>query len=215
MTWRIRHEGSPRALEGLSLAQVAEGLQDGLWEATDEVMGPQDQQWTAIESHPQLADLALDLEPPPKHHEDETRLDMNPLIDVALVLLIFFILTTTYAALQKYLDMPSTDPTDAKGQLRVVSAEQVKEIMIKVQAWQKDGKTVIRVEDEVVDQGNLLATLARYASTQKKNELLLDANDDVDWGTVVSIQDAAKGAGFQRVIFPVQSAHAAKAAEKR
>jgi biopolymer transport protein ExbD len=215
MTWSIRHEGSPRALEGLSLAQVVEGLQDGLWEVTDEVMGPGDQQWVAIESHPQLAEVALDLEPPPKHPEDETRLDMNPLIDVALVLLIFFILTTTYAALQKYLDMPSSDPVKAEGKLRQVSAEKVKEIMIKVQARHRDGKTILRVEDETVDEANLLAALSRYASTTKKNELLIDASDDVDWGTVSMIQDTAKGAGFQRVIFPVQATEAAKGADKR
>src|SRR5713101_5012228 len=115
MSWKIRHEGSPRALEGLTLTQVVEGLQDGLWEVTDEVMGPQDEQWVAIESHPQLAEVALDLEPPPRHQEDETRLDMNPLIDVALVLLIFFILTTSYAALQKVLDMPGMSDTKLKG----------------------------------------------------------------------------------------------------
>ena len=52
MTWKIRHEGSPRSVEGLSAAQVVEGLQDGQWETTDEVMGPQDRNWVAIESHP-------------------------------------------------------------------------------------------------------------------------------------------------------------------
>src|SRR5437667_12112737 len=154
MSWQIRHEGSPRALEGLSLAQVVEGLEDGLWEATDEVMGPQDPQWVAIESHPQLADVALDLEPPPRHQEDETRLDMNPLIDVALVLLIFFILTTTYVALQKYLDMPSTDPQNPS-RLKTVTQKKVDETMIKVRARQQDGKTVIRVEEDVVDEANL------------------------------------------------------------
>src|SRR5579884_2970813 len=100
--WRLRHEGSPRSIEGLSLAQIAEGLEEGLWEATDEVMGPGDKEWVSIESHPQLAHFAADIEPPtPPPHEDETRLDMNPLIDVALVLLIVFILTMTYATLQK------------------------------------------------------------------------------------------------------------------
>ena len=79
MTWRIRHQGSPRAVEGLSLAEVVEGLQDGLWEPTDEVMGPADRDWVALENHPQFADAALDLEPhPPRHYDDETHLDFNP-----------------------------------------------------------------------------------------------------------------------------------------
>src|SRR5215470_14887440 len=119
MNWRIRHEGSPRAVEGLTSSEVAQGLMDGQWEPTDEVMGPQEQQWVAIENHPQFADLAMDLEPPPPpHRPDETTLDMNPLIDVCLVLLIFFILTTTYAAVQKILDTPSVQAKDTDKRLR-------------------------------------------------------------------------------------------------
>src|ERR1700694_5274302 len=116
MSWKIRHQGSPRSIEGLGLTHVVEGLQDGLWETTDEVMGPQDKQWVAIESHPQLAEVVADIEPPPPRVEDdETRLDMNPLIDVALVLLIFFILTTSYAAVQKILNMPVITQETVKG----------------------------------------------------------------------------------------------------
>jgi biopolymer transport protein ExbD len=205
MTWKIRHEGSPRALEGLTLPQVVEGLQDGLWEPTDEVMGPQDPQWVAIENHPQLAEVAEDLEPPPpRHQDDETRLDMNPLIDVCLVLLIFFMLTTTYVALQKILDMPSSSPEGPKGKLTVVSPEKVKEVMIKVEARRQGEKTVIRVEDRVVEENNLLGALRGFVSETRKTDLLLDADDGVDWGTVVAIQDAAKGAGIQRVNFAVQ-----------
>ena len=38
MSWKIRHEGSPKAVENLTLDQIIEGLQDGLWEVTDEVI---------------------------------------------------------------------------------------------------------------------------------------------------------------------------------
>ena len=62
MTWKVRHQGSPQSVEGLTLAQVVEGLQDGLWEPTDEVMGPQDKDWVAIENHPQLAEVAMAVE---------------------------------------------------------------------------------------------------------------------------------------------------------
>ena len=39
---------------------------------------------------------------------------MNPLIDVCLVLLIFFILTITYASLERAIDVPQLNP-DQKG----------------------------------------------------------------------------------------------------
>src|SRR5947209_15670764 len=136
MTWQIRHEGSPQARGGLTLQQIIEGLRDGAWEPTDEVMGPGDRAWMAIENHPQLADVAADLEPPPPRvHDDETHLDMNALIDVCLVLLIFFMLTTSYVtAVQKVVTLPTTSPEKGKSGVKMVSARQVKEAMIRVEA---------------------------------------------------------------------------------
>src|SRR5206468_7389193 len=96
MPWQVRHAGSPRIVRNLTLQQLVDGLQDGLWETTDEVQGPGEAVWRPIEAHPQMADLAQDLEaPPPDRHPEATSLDFNALIDVCLVLLIFFILTTS------------------------------------------------------------------------------------------------------------------------
>lgn len=199
MSWTVRHAGSPRVIEGLTFAQVAQGLEDARWDVTDEVMGPDDRDWIAIEQHPQLEELAAALEPPPRRAEDEARLDFNPLIDVALVLLIFFILTTSFAALQKVLDMPAATARGASGVLQV-SKEKVEQTTIKVEARQEGGKTVIRVEDEVVEASPaaLVQALLKYYRPPTKTEMLLDARG-VDWGTVVLIQDAASGANIKRV----------------
>ena len=62
VTWTIRHQGSPRTIDALTFAQVQEGLADGLWEPTDEVRGPQDADWVPIENHPELAELAKEVE---------------------------------------------------------------------------------------------------------------------------------------------------------
>jgi biopolymer transport protein ExbD len=200
MTWKVRHEGSPRAIEGLSRTQVVEGLSDGLWETTDEVMGPDDGKWTAIENHPEFAEIALDMEPPPpKLQPDETRLDMNPLIDVALVLLIFFILTTSYAAMQKVMDMPGTSSAD-KGRPSF-NPQQVKDLMVKVEARLENGRKIIKVEDTVVDEAMLQTELEKFRRAKSRPNLLIDAKG-VDFGTVVGIQDAAKGAGFEMIYFP-------------
>ena len=95
MAWQVRHEGSPRVVRNLSLQQIVDGLRDGLWETTDEVQGPGEARFRPIEAHPQLSEIAQDLEAPPRRlHQEPTSLDMNALIDVCLVLLIFFILTT-------------------------------------------------------------------------------------------------------------------------
>lgn len=196
MSWRIRHEGSPQSIDGLSLAQVIDGLYDGLWEPTDEVIGPGDHQWTAIENHPQLAEAALDVEPPlVPEPEDETRLDMNPLIDVALVLLIFFILTTTYAAIQKVLQAPDYSAADVSKPL-LPTKEQVAKLMIKVRAVQEGTGPAFYVEDKRVADADLVPELRQYVTATRKTKLLIEA-DGITWGTLVRIQDAAKGAGIE------------------
>ncbi len=200
MTWKIRHQGSPRSIEDLTVPLVVEGLQDGLWEPTDEVMGPMDQDWVALENHPQFADIVADLEPPvSRQREDETRLDMNPLIDVCLVLLIFFILTTTYATLEKALEMASNTKKDAD-KTPIVPQKTVDDLMIWVEARKENGQTVIRVEKKAVDPENLVPALKAYVDAPPhKTELLVDASDDVDWGTFILIQDAASGAKITKV----------------
>ena len=196
--WKVRHQGSPTALSDLTLAQVAEGLADGRWEPTDEVMGPNDSTWVPIESHPQLADIAAELEPPPpREYDDETRLDMNALIDVCLVLLIFFILTTSYAVLQKRLEAPGV--TADKLGPAVVTKEKVEQQMIRVTIKMEGGKPLTAVEDHVVDPYLLQSELRRYGNATKKTQLLLEHDDDVPQRAVVEVIDAAKGAGLEKV----------------
>jgi biopolymer transport protein ExbD len=199
MSWKIRHEGSPQAVEGLTLQQVVEGLQDGHWELTDEVMGPQDSAWVPIESHPQLAEAAADIEPPPPpYREDESKIDMNALIDVCLVLLVFFMLTTTYAALQKMLDSPDIAAEKDKS-VPHFTREQVKEFMIQVKVSEGPSGPVIAVEDRQVKPEELESVLRSFVGKERKTELLIDHDRQVPHGTVVAIEDAAKGAGIREV----------------
>jgi biopolymer transport protein ExbD len=197
--WKIRHEGSPRSVDNLSLSQVVDGLQDGLWEATDEVMAPGDANWVAIENHPQLAEVAADLEPPQaRTYDDETRLDMNALIDVCLVLLIFFMLITSYSILQKRLEEPNIRDDDA-AKVRVIPLKDAKEQMLMVKVKMIDGQPEIRLEDKVVTVDSLEGKFRQAVQGTTKSELLLDFDYDVPHGVIVAIKDAASGARFTRV----------------
>ena len=199
MSWKVRHEGSPQAVEGLTLEQVVEGLQDGRWELTDEVMGPQDSAWVPMESHPQLAEVAADIEPPPPpYREDESKIDMNALIDVCLVLLVFFMLTTTYAALQKMLDDPSLSADKDKGAI-VIRPDQVKDLMLQVKVTAGPSGPLITVEGQPVAEAELVPVLRQFVGKEHKTELLIDNDRQVPHGTVVAIIDAAKGAGIGHV----------------
>ncbi len=201
MSWKLRHQGSPRAVENLTLAQVVEGMRDGLWEPTDEVLGPGDARWTAIENHPTLAETAEEIEDllhRPKH-EEETHVDMIPLIDVCMVLLVFFILTTSYQALEKILNMPQATSNQAAP--RVVTEAEVKEYMVNVVVRKgADGKSVYKVDDTPVPERELTAAISRFVSERRRTEVLIDAVG-VDWGSVVKVIDAAGGARVSKVYF--------------
>ena len=199
MSWTLRHQGSPQQVPNLTLAQIVEGLHDGSCDVTDEVLGPGDAQWVAIEDHPKLAEVVEEMEAPVRVREEDSGLDLNALIDVCLVLLIFFILTTSYEILEKVLQMPKSR-TDDPGGVKVVAQEQVDNFMIKVRTRQEAGKTQIWVEEQAVTESELQSVLSRLARQSQKTEMLLDAAG-VDYGTVIKIIDAAGGAKIEHVHF--------------
>ena len=215
MNYAVRHEGSPTSVAGLSAKEVIAGLQDGRWAPTDEVCDDDNPDWGALEDHPHFAEAAAEIEPPPrKEHPDETRLDMNPLIDVALVLLIFFILTTTYETIRKVLDLPGAS-AKAPGKVRQVDEQTVKKLTIVITVRQVNGQPVIRIEDRVVRLDELDAVLRQTVKASAKNIVLLDAAPDVDYGAVMAVMDAARGARITKTYFalPAQKKPSAPASK--
>jgi biopolymer transport protein ExbD len=198
MTWKVRHEGSPKAVEVPTAQQVAQGLAEGMWEPSDEVMGPEDPAWVPLEAHPTFAEVAAEVEPPPpRHYDDETHLDMNALIDVCLVLLIFFIMTTTYAAMQTRID--AADINQNPEGIPVVAPKEVSEQMIHVQVKLEDGQPVFFVEKKKVPKDNLRAELGRAKSGTARNILLLEVEPKVPHSESVYVQDCAFGS-FNKVL---------------
>jgi biopolymer transport protein ExbD len=200
MSWQVRHEGSPNATKNLTAQQVLVGVTEGVWEPSDEVRGPADTDWRSIESHPHFEEAIQEIElPDTGHHDDETHLDMNPLIDVALVLLIFFIITASYDALKKVINMPSMS---AKGGTpRVIND---KSEICKVEAFLgPDGKTVIyKVDGEEIPEDKIGQGIGR-AVAQKRSKVLIDVKD-VRWDNVVKIIDAGQGNGATKFMMRVE-----------
>jgi biopolymer transport protein ExbD len=135
---------------------------------------------------------------------------MNPLIDVALVLLVFFILTASYESVRKVIDAPGVTQDKDKGPPKV-GPDVVKRKMIRIKAFKEDDKTVILVENARVEPEDLQRTLAAMVN-DVRNEALIDAQG-VDWGTLVMIQDAARAAGIVKGHFPMKPQPKEKARE--
>jgi biopolymer transport protein ExbD len=201
--WNVRHAGSPQSVDGLTAEDVIDGIKEGIWEPSDEIMGPNDPDWVAIEEHPVFAKAMEDYEPPPpKHHPDETKLDMNPLIDVALVLLIFFMLTTTYEELRKEFNPPPGEREEKKG---AISNQEMKSLAVRVFARMEGGQVVYSVEDEKVAERDLEAKFTEYRTNKGVDRLAMEVEPSVPWKAVVAIQDAAAGAKFQEIIRVVRT----------
>ena len=193
--------GSKNVFEVPSAAKVLEGLRDGEWEPTDEVRGPGDTGWFAIADHPQFADAVAEMEPVGGEHPDETRLDMNPLIDVALVLLIFFILTTTYSSLRRTIDVPAAPDSEAQAP-KPPTPEELKDRVFTVVCWLEDDKPAIKIADRDVDIAKIDQELLDEVRNTGKKELFADVAPNVPWGIEARIYDAAKGADILQIYWP-------------
>ena len=166
-------------------------------------------------NHPQLAEVAAELEEPPPVREDEARLDMNALIDVCLVLLIFFMMTTTYAvAVQKTIPLPTLKEDKGIKKAYKLDRDKILKYMVRIDArLDAKGNTAVQVEgmkvdvlkdDGTIDSAKLRGELIKYTrGSPPRDEVLLDAKG-ITWGTVVAIQDAARAADVRMIHYPLE-----------
>jgi biopolymer transport protein ExbD len=196
--WQVRPEGSETPIALASAADVMTALREGIVRPTDDVKGPDDSVWTSIESHHDFEEAAEELAPLPPE-ADDSHLDMNPLIDVCLVLLIFFILTITVASLERAIDVPETSPEGATTQK--LEFKDIKDKIFRVTAKMDYDKLVILVEKEPVKIDEIEDKLKSIIDKTGRKEMLLDIDDNVPWGTQTAILDAAKGLGVHRIMY--------------
>jgi len=118
------------------------------------------------------------------------------LIDVCLVLLVFFILLTSYAKLVQHLEAAKTNPDSKIPSITTTQADQKTKVVIKTEA----GKTLFYINEQVVESENLTTALKASARKLKSKDLILFYSDDVPYQAVISIQDAARAADFQQIL---------------
>ena len=199
--WHVRHEGSPHAVPVAGPRRVLEGLRDGEWEGEDEVRGPADPAFVAIADHPQFAEAVAEMEPPAAPPADDSNLDMNPLIDVALVLLIFFILTTSYSSLKRAIDLPPA-PEDKKPS-QTIKKKDIEDRAFKVVVRMDRDKPVIEIDGRRgVGVDELDKAIADVVKTTKRTEMFADVSGDVPWGVEAKLYDAAKAADVHQIYWP-------------
>lgn len=120
-----------------------------------------------------------------------TGINVTPLVDIMLVLLIIFMVTAHFvqdSALK--INLPKTTTTDAAP---------TPALMVAV-----DGKSVIHLMENEVDLNGLKSNLTREAGINPGVRVTLAADQDLPYRDVVKILDIIKQAGVTRVALAAQ-----------
>lgn len=134
---------------------------------------------------------------------EEPEINLIPFIDVLLVVLIFVMLTTSYA---KFTELKITLPK-ANAQ---APKNRPKELVVLVTS---DGRYM--VNQEVVDGRSvelLTASLSRAAGVAKDTVVIVSADAAATHQSVINVMDAARRAGLTQLTFATQGAQAQDAA---
>ena len=117
-----------------------------------------------------------------------SEINMTPLIDVMLVLVVIFIITAPLLANSIKLDLPRAEgakPNDAPKFVMIV--------------LDKTGQAFL--DDKPVSPAEFSQRFAQIASQNAETELQLRADDAVPYGRVVELMGAAQKAGLNRLGF--------------
>jgi biopolymer transport protein ExbD/biopolymer transport protein TolR len=123
-------------------------------------------------------------------------INMTPLIDVMLVLLVIFMITAPLMTSSLKLELPRADaaqPNDAPTSIAV--------------ALDKDGRTFFG--DEALEPEALAARIAAAAQRNPQTEVQLRADRSVPYGRVAELIGLVQKAGLSRIGFVTEPAAAA------
>ncbi len=122
--------------------------------------------------------------------DEEITLELTPLIDMVFQLLIFFMLTTTFAVNVKEGGIEVELPKAKSTQI----ASMTKHLVI---AILKDGRMIVGGETHSVD--SLRQKLTEIYKENPKTMVVMQADTTVDHGTVVRAMDIAAEVGLKRL----------------
>jgi len=123
--------------------------------------------------------------------DDAPDINLIPLIDVLLVILIFLAATTTF-----------TKDQQLKISLPQANAEQIATSMLEI-AISQDGRFVIA--GAIVPKADLVAKLRPIASGQSESILVIRADAMAPHQSVIQAMQSAQEAGFHKVSFAIQA----------
>ena len=123
-----------------------------------------------------------------RYESDETEINITPMLDIVFIMLIFFIVTTSFVK-EKGIEVsrPSNSPP----------AETMKDkgpLVVRI-----DASGNITIESRLLDRQFVEANLEREKAENPDSPLIIAAHPDADTAALVAILDAAEAVGIASV----------------
>lgn len=131
-----------------------------------------------------------------KNLDDETEVDMTPMLDIVFIMLIFFIVTTSFVK-EDGIDIgrpPLNPPPDAPPNPQ-------RPILISI-----DGNSDVKMDGRLIDVAAIQPNVETARAKRPKASVVVMADESAKSGVVVSAVDQAKlaGAGGVMVVKPTK-----------
>ena len=119
---------------------------------------------------------------------ESAEIDLTPMLDVVFILLIFFIVTSTFAREEAIGLEPPPPPAPEDQQQQ----NQVPAILIYV-----DESNLITINGRIADISSVRANIERVIAETPNSSVIIQAHPKTKSGVVVKIRDEAYNAGFR------------------
>ena len=122
-----------------------------------------------------------------KRSQDEAEINITPMLDIVFIMLIFFIVTTSFVKeMGVDLDRPSNAPVQEKKRSEVIPVR-------------IDANGQVFVEDRLVHEGAIRANIVSGLAGKPDATVVVIADRNADSRFIVTVVDRARSAGAEKV----------------
>ena len=121
-----------------------------------------------------------------KREEEEATIDMTPMLDIVFIMLIFFIVTTSFvkeAGIQVNKPKASNTKSEASANIFI--------------AIKENGE--VHMDRRMVDIERVTANIERLLAEQPTDTVVVQADKEAKHGVVVKVMDQIKEAGIEKI----------------
>ena len=123
-------------------------------------------------------------------------LEITPLIDVVFLLLIFFMLATSFDERSAFkIDLPKSTAAKTKSTLKEVQVLVDKEKNVYLRYTDNSGKS----QNEKLDLTSFVSVVSEKLNNSENKDVIISADKDIDYGFIVEIMSLLKESGASAI----------------